>query len=115
MRADFEKTRILECRLNEIIGELTYQKEKVKGIIRTAELNDFSENTVASLKKICDDFDAQILTAIKMKEASKRISELYRLGEERISSYIENGVFDKQEFRFCTYLQERTDFDWSIK
>lgn len=115
MRADFEKIRILECRLNEVIGELTYQKEKVRGIIRVAEINGFSEDVVSSLKRICDDFEAQILTAIKLKEVSKRIPELYLLGEERISSYIEDGVFDKQGFRFCTYLQEYTDFEWSIK
>lgn len=115
MQINFRELRILERRLSEVIGELTCQREKIKEVILLMKIHGQSHNLIADLKKNQEKMAQQILVAMKMKEAVKRISAIYMTGEEVIESYIDEGLLQKREFRFCTIITDNSDFDWSIE
>ena len=97
------------------MGELACQVEKISEQIKLLELYEGDDKAIAELKKIHNNLIEYMRAAMKMKEAVKRIQGLYKTGEERIIRYIEEGPKEKQEFRYCTYIADNTDFDWSIK
>lgn len=52
---------------------------------------------------------------MKLKESVKKILSNYMMIEERIETFIDEGFVEKIKFKFCTYITDDTDFNWSIK
>ena len=115
MQIDFKKMTISERRISEIIGELTFEREQLSKVIQFLSTNDYKKETIADLKKTLNKLDSTILSAMKMKEAVRKISSNYREAEKRIETFIDEGIVEKHNFKYCTYMKDNTDFEWSMK
>ncbi|MBQ4569188.1 MAG: hypothetical protein IJA62_03955 [Ruminococcus sp.] len=115
MQINLTKLQNVETRFNAIIGELACQIEKIGKQIKFVRVHEEDSQEIAELKRIKDKLTENMQTVMKLKEAVKRINGIYASGEKRIVRYIDEGPKVKREFKPCTYISDKTDFDWSIK
>ena len=115
MQIDLSKMQCVESRLSAVIGELACQIENISEQIKLITLYGGETRDLAELRKINAELTDKMRTVMKMKEAVKRIYGVYKSGEERVVRYIDEGPVKKREFKSCTLISDKTDFDWSIK